>query len=79
MIDETVEFLIDSYNPEALDKVLNSMGAVMMQDPNGIYSIDDDGHYIVRCYGDINYVKFACKEQGYGRLVEASPEDKEKK
>ncbi|KKL72450.1 hypothetical protein LCGC14_2084830 [marine sediment metagenome] len=76
MRDETFEFLIDVANPEALDKVLNSMGAALIQDASGIYSTID-GHYIVRCLGDMGYVKFACKEQGYVRLVEASPEDKD--
>ncbi len=58
-----------------LDTVLNKFGAALIGAaligggmPGG-YEIKD-GHYVVRCFNDVNFVKYVIKQQGYGKLVE---------
>jgi hypothetical protein len=71
------EFLIDSPNPDALDQTLQALpmaGARLVKDaptlagnPPSYEQID--GHYIVRA-SNVDYAKFSCKNQGYGKVVD---------
>lgn len=75
MIDKKYDFLIDVENPEALDKTLNMLGAALIQKEGTEYKTLN-GHYIVRCpSGNKDYIKFCCKNQGYGKILEGENDD----
>jgi predicted phage terminase large subunit-like protein len=65
------DLLIDAdVNPEALDgtiKQLANANAKMLGGP-GHWEMKD-GHYVMRVFGDVGFVKFACEQQGYCKIV----------
>lgn len=63
------DFLVDTPNPEALDRTLQSLGVVLIGGgmPGGYEQVD--GHYVMRVLGDPGYVRFACESQGYCTIV----------
>lgn len=63
-MSEMVELLAKTPNPKALDAVLHSFGAALVEDGQGGYVKDGD-EYIVRCFGDPDFLIFAVKSQGY--------------
>lgn len=64
------ELLVETKNPSALDKTLNQMGGVVGQDSDGKYEPVKKDTYAVRSMsGDIGYLEFAIKNQGYGKVV----------
>lgn len=64
------DIIVATHNPEALDRTMNSLGAVVMQDEHGCYQQDGQGRYIVRVLqGDPGFVEFAIKSQGYGEVM----------
>lgn len=63
------ELLIKTNNPELLDRTLKSLGGLVDQDFNG-KPIARNGICIVRSIsGNIDFLKFAIKNQGYGEIV----------
>lgn len=63
------DFLVDTPNPEALDRTLQSIGAVLIGGgmPEGFMRVGE--HYVMRVLGNPGYVKFACETQGYCKIV----------
>ena len=64
----TEEIYIETKNPEMLDQTIQHFGGILEQEPSGDY-VNYDGAYKARCLGDINFLKFAIENQGYGRIV----------
>ena len=60
------DFLVETRNPEMLDKTLMSIGAVLVGAPD---YIKRDGYYVMRVLGNPGFVKFACENQGYCKIV----------
>jgi hypothetical protein len=57
-------------NPEALDRVLHTMGgATLLQESNLKEYTQENGYYVMRVFGSPGYIKFACEHQGYCRVV----------
>lgn len=62
------EVKIKTINPFMADNVLQSLGVLMEGGGKGeesIYRKDKTGNYFARCLGDVDFVKFALKNQGY--------------
>lgn len=78
MTDEYHDFLVDVGNPAALDTTLSALPGVVAQvigGPDGPFA-EEDGHYIVRVFGNPSFFKFACENQGYCKIVrEASNQE----
>jgi hypothetical protein len=64
------DILVDTSNPDLLDRTVQSFGAALVGGgmPGGY--IKKNGHYIVRCFGNADFVKFAITHQGYGTVIE---------
>lgn len=69
-MSEPAEILVDTHNPESLDRTVQAFGAAVVGGgmPGGY--VQRDGHYVVRCFGDPGFVKFAIQSQGYGTVIE---------
>jgi hypothetical protein len=63
------DLLVKVMNPAALDTTVQSFGAVVLEFAPGAYIQEEPDVYIVRCFGDHNFVKFAITQQGYGEVV----------
>ncbi len=63
------DFLIDTPNPRALDSLLQSSFASALIEISPAVYMQVDGHYVVRCFGDPNYLKFALESQGYAKII----------
>lgn len=63
------DILVKAGNPEALDRTVQHFGAAVVGGgmPGGYVKVD--GAYVVRCFGDIGFLKFAITNQGYGEVV----------
>jgi hypothetical protein len=72
MSTEFHDFEIEySGNPESLDKTLQALGkAVMLGAPD---FVKINGHYVVRVFGNPDYMKFACENQGYCKFLTEVP------
>jgi predicted phage terminase large subunit-like protein len=56
-------------NPAALDQTLQGLGpAVLLQKGPGVY-LKQDGYYTIRVFGDPGFIKFACEQQGYCKVL----------
>lgn len=64
------DYLIECVNPEAFDRTVQSMGAMLQQHSDDSYVKNKDGYYTMRVLGDPGYVEFAIKNQGYGKIIE---------
>jgi hypothetical protein len=64
------DFLVDTPNPEWLDTTLQMLGAILIGGPD---FIQYEGHFVVRCFGSADFVKFACTQQGYATVVRDAP------
>ena len=65
-MDENIT--IKTNNPIEADKLLQSFGVLMQgggKNDASSYHRDEKGNYKARCLGDLNFVKFAIKNQGY--------------
>ena len=62
------DFEIDyAGNPEALDKTLMALGScVLVGAPDYVRR---NGHFVMRVFGDPGYIKFACEQQGYCKIL----------
>lgn len=63
------DILVRVANPEALDRTVQSFGAAVVGGgmPGGYVKVD--GCYVVRCFGNADFIKFAITHQGYGQVV----------
>lgn len=69
-MDNLFELLVETDNPRALDQTINSFGGMVGQSPDGKYIRHVDGYYTVRSVsGDVSFLEFAIKKQGYARIV----------
>ena len=66
---ETTDFYVDTHNPKRLDETLNRFGAALIQENSQDYR-RVNGHYIVRCFSDPNFIKFMITNQGYGTVID---------
>lgn len=68
---EFTDFLVEVGNPRALDDTLKqlhgALAALVMSSPESYEQVD--GKYVMRCFGDPGYVKFACEHQGYCKII----------
>jgi len=65
------DFLVETRNPKALDDTLMQIGAVLVGGPDYIMK---DGFYVMRVLGNPAFVKFACENQGYCKIIKELPE-----
>lgn len=63
------DFLIETNDPFGLDKILNTWGAALVGGgmPGGF--VKRGGYYVMRCFGNHGFIKFAIENQGYGKVV----------
>lgn len=67
---------VKTNNPADLDRIVQTMGAVVEQYPSGDYVVKN-GVVNVRCFGDADYVIYAIESQGYGTVIpKPDPKDK---
>jgi hypothetical protein len=69
------DFLVDVGNPKALDETLAALPSVTAQvigGPDGPFE-QEDGHYVVRVFGNPGFFKFSVENQGYCRMVGERP------
>ncbi len=58
------ELIVETFNREALDKTLQSLGGIVDEEPCG------KNQYKVRSIsGDIGFIEFAIKNQGYAKII----------
>src|SRR5271170_1323176 len=68
------DFLVASHipggklNPEGLDQTLHQMGAALIK-PIGEDYLMEGGCYVMRVFGNADFIKFACTNQGYCQIV----------
>lgn len=69
MTTQATDFLVETANPEALDRTVQAFGAVIVGGgmPGGY--VKKDGYYVMRVFGNPGYAKFACEHQGYCKIV----------
>ena len=61
------DFLVDTRNPKVLDQTLNQMGAALIGGPENFIQVE--GHYVMRAFGNPDYVRWACEHQGYCKVI----------
>lgn len=67
---EVKDILVKTVNPQVLDQALQAFGAAVIGGggmPGGYIKVN--GAYVVRCFSDPDYIKFAITNQGYGEVV----------
>lgn len=64
------DFLVQCGNPEAFDKTIQQLGTAALIDAGtkGKY-IQKDGHYVMRVFGNPDFLRFAIENQGYGKII----------
>lgn len=67
--DRVEELLVRTENPEALDSTVQHFGAAVLGGGTTRGYATEDGAYVVRCFGDAEFVAFAIRHQGYGTVV----------
>jgi len=63
------DLIVKTANPESLDKTLNNIGAVVMQNPDGSYPVVKGGYRCRALNGNTDFLRFAIKNQGYGEII----------
>ena len=72
---QATDLIVETNSPEALDVILQTFGAVVVQsDINKPTYMQKDGGYVVRCFGNPDFIKFAITNQGYGKVLKTLPE-----
>lgn len=68
-LDPPRDLLVDTPSPEALDRTLQQMGAVLVGGgtPLGYERVGE--HYVVRCLGNPGFIRFAIESQGYAKVI----------
>ena len=69
---EAVDIIVETPNPEALDRTLQQLpgcfAVVVGGGMPGGY-VKRDGGYVVRCFKGLDFLKFAVSHQGYGKVI----------
>ena len=67
------DILVKTTSPEYLDKSVQHFGAAVCGGgmPSGYTVID--GAYVVRCFSNPDFVKFAIENQGWGKVTKVYP------
>lgn len=74
-MNQATDIIVKTGNPAALDRILQSFGAVVIQtDLNKATYMEKDGGYVVRCLNNTDFVKFIIKNQGYGEVIKTLDE-----
>lgn len=64
------EFLVETGNPAAFDKTIQSFGAALVENGTPGDYVQQDGYYVMRVlFVDPGFVKFAIENQGYGKII----------
>lgn len=65
----TRDLLVETDNPAILDRTVNSFGAAVVGGgmPGGYRKVG--GAYIVRCFSNADFIRFAIENQGYGKVI----------
>lgn len=73
-MNKATDFLVETDNPEYLDKTINSFGAALVGGgmPGGF--VKKEGYYVMRVFGNPGYAKFAIESQGYAKIIKELPE-----
>lgn len=72
---KAIDIIVKTANPAALDQILQTFGAVVVQsDINKPTYMQKDGGYVVRCFGNVDFIKFAITNQGYGEVIKTLDE-----
>ncbi len=71
---EAKDYLIETFNPDSLDEILNRWGAALVGGGTPGGYVRKDGYYVMRVFGDIGFIRFAFENQGYGKIIEELPE-----
>lgn len=68
------DILVRTSNPGVLDRTVQALGAAVVSGgmPGGCVEVD--GCYVVRCFGDPGFIKWAITRQGYGTVVRELPD-----
>lgn len=67
---QATDIIVKTGNPAALDKILQTFGAAVVQsDINKPIYMQKDGGYVVRCFGNVGFIKFCITNQGYGEVI----------
>lgn len=66
---EATDFLVDVGNPKALDETLQALPGVNAFVVGTPEPIRENGHYVVRVFGDPFFFKFAVENQGYCTII----------
>lgn len=66
---EVKDILVKTANPQVLDQTVQTFGAAVIGGgmPGGYTKVN--GAYVVRCFSNPDFVKFAITSQGYGEVV----------
>jgi hypothetical protein len=69
-IKKATDYLVQCGNPESFDKTIQQLGSAVLIDggTKGNY-IQKDGYYVMRVFGEPDFLKFAIEAQGYGKIV----------
>ena len=68
-MEDVRDILVETNNPDYLDRSINYFGAAVVGGgmPGGYVKVN--GAYVVRCFGNAGFIKFAIENQGYGTVV----------
>ena len=72
MATSYTDLLVRTGNPEYLDSVAQQLfaGALVGGGTSSGYKIDlPTGAYVLRVFGNVQFAKFALKNQGYGEVI----------
>lgn len=63
------DFLVETSNPDYLDDTIQQWGAVLVGRGTSEGYIKQDGYYVMRCFSNPDFIKFAVDNQGYGKII----------
>lgn len=74
VMTEAKDFLVETKAPEYLDETIQTWGAALVGGgmPDGF--VKREGYFVMRCFGDAGFIKFAIENQGYGKVIRQLPE-----
>ena len=68
-MSEVRDLLVETQNPEFLDDSIQGFGAAVVGRGTNTGFIRIKGAYVVRCFSNSAFIKFAIENQGYGEVV----------
>ena len=64
------ELIVETNDPNILDKTIQQFGGLVGQKESGEYELVGKNQYAIRTIsGNLDYVEFAIKNQGYGKII----------